>query len=246
MGTAGAESGKSFRDRLLQVLEDRTTHYVFLALLIVDVAAVIAGGYLETAYMESKFEDSKKITIACIKANSGRRLGESAVVCALPDHYGNAALHDAEVALIYVSIAILSTFVLEHTLHIFATSFKHCSDWRHLFDLAVVVVSMGIELAALVDQKVAVSAGVLALARLWRFARIIHGTAEVTEDIIEDIIEEGKTPRALEQGPRLGVRIHVADSAQATACSGAVQKGSVTTQPRLGTDPEDEEDGRGH
>jgi len=186
MGAAGAESGKSFQDRLHNFLEDKITHYVLVTLLIADVISVIASGFLETAYMQSKFEDSEKINIACIEASSGRRLGESAVACALPDHYGNAALHDAEVVLIYVSITILGIFLLEHALETFATSFKHLTDWRNVADLAVVAVSMGIEVASISQHKIAASAGAIALARLWRFARIMHGTAEVVEDCAKD------------------------------------------------------------
>jgi len=181
-----AATGMGFQDRLRQILEDRITHYVLIALLVVDVLCVIASGFLEMAYVQSKFEESERITIACIEASSGRRLGESAVACALPHHYGNVALHEAEVALIYVSIAILGIFLLEHALETFATSCKHLSDWRHVVDIAVVAVSMGIEVAALSKPAIAVTAGAIAFARLWRYARIIHGAAEVVEDAVEN------------------------------------------------------------
>jgi hypothetical protein len=187
MGGTSAESGKSVQERLHRILESRTTQWVLLAMLAVDILAVISSGFLETAYLESKFEDSEAITIACIEANGGRRLGGSAVACALPDHYGNETLHSAEVSLIYVSVVILGLFLIEHALHMFASFQQYFSDWKNLLDLFVVVVSMSFEVSALLDVKMAASAGAIALARLWRFARIVHGTAEVTEEIAHEV-----------------------------------------------------------
>jgi len=173
-------------------VDEKLTKYALGILLLVDVFAVVTGGFLETAYLESKFEDSERINIACIEEHGVRRLGESAVACALPDHYGNVALHNAEVVLIYVSVVILSIFLLEHALEAFATSLKSLSDWKNVFDIAIVMVSLGLEVGALSEQKITVSAGAIVLARLWRFVRIVHGTAEITEEIIEEKDEEKK------------------------------------------------------
>lgn len=186
MGAAGAESGESFRKRLHHILESKETEYVLLALLIADIIAVIASGFLEIAYLESKFEDSEEINIACVQGR--RRRG-----CALPDHYGNETLHDVEVILIYVSVVILGLFIIEHVLHMVATSFMaFFSEWRNVLDLLVVVVSMAFEVAALLHMNIAASAGAIALMRLWRFARIIHGTAEA-RDIAEEAEEQDES-----------------------------------------------------
>lgn len=197
MGAASAESDDSFRGQLHRFLKHRTVHQVLFALLILDLIAVIVGGFLELAYTDSKFEHSERIIIACIDASNARRLGSSAVSCAVPDHYGNEALHHAEVALVKVSLAILSVFLIEHVLHECASPPEHRLDWGNILDMSVVVVSMCLEIGVLSNGKIIpFSGGVIVAARLWRFARIVH----TVEEIAEDASEEGKHENTLRAG----------------------------------------------
>lgn len=194
MGAAAAESSIGFRGRLLQVLEHRRVHNVLLGLLILDVVAVVSGGYLELQYMQSKFEDSRAILIACIEAGSGRRLESSADACEEPEEYGNETLEDVEEALVLLSIFILSLFLLEHVLHVFASPWKHCSDWKNILDTFVVALSLVLEIGDLTKSSISASAGAIVLARLWRYARIVHGVADVSGDLADEKAKRGTIP----------------------------------------------------
>lgn len=169
------ESKGSARARLHKILTDWRLHSVLLVLLVIDLVAVVIGGVLEVHYLESKYEDAKKVAAACAGG-----IGE----CIIPDEYGDHSLHDAEVFLIVLSIVILSLFLLEHLVHLCVLQLQYFSNWHHPFDLIVVFVSLCLEIFALTGN-LHIGMGILVSARLWRFARIVHGSAELVQSVEE-------------------------------------------------------------
>jgi len=138
-------------------------------------------------YWESKFHDAEDRLIACV-GEGARRLGggHGPAACDVPGHYGNELYHDAERALIEVSIAILCVFVLEHLVMLFAMGGRYFTQGHHVLDFLIILTSLVMEVMAL-THTLYLSVGVVIASRLWRFARIIHGTTEVVQDLEEEL-----------------------------------------------------------
>lgn len=174
------------------------THMFMLSLLGLDAFLTLCGGVLDTQYLHTVGTDCKdKVKEMCSggsqlssNSSSGRRLGlhsvfgfgESSAQRRLSgacdtDHFGLDGLHTAEVGCAYVSTAILSFFLLEQIILITALCGEYWNEWRRVFDLFVIVVSLVLEILV---TKFKIAGGILVLARMWRFARIGHGIFEGT------------------------------------------------------------------
>ncbi|CAK0894070.1 unnamed protein product [Prorocentrum cordatum] len=186
---ASFESRGSTRARLHKLLEDRRLHAVLLVLLVIDVFLVVLGSVLEVHYVESKYEDAEKVAVACAAGGVGG--------CVIPDEYGDHYFHDAEIVCILLSMTILAVFLAEHLLHMFVLQRQYFSNWHHPFDLFVVIVALSLEIFALTGN-LHVSLGIMVSARLWRFVRIVHGSAELVHAM-------GDSPIAHKQDKDLNV-----------------------------------------
>jgi hypothetical protein len=103
-------------------------------------------------------------------------------------------LHDTEIILTYVSVVILAVFFVEQLLLIYELGKDWCKA-MFVLDMFVIMSSMAIEILILtISGKLPVSAtaGLLVLARTWRFARVGHGVFEATEHVSE-VLEEDET-----------------------------------------------------
>lgn len=116
---------------------------------------------------------------------SERQLGGS-IDCAGQPHFGNHDLHDAEVILAYVSIGILSLFLIEQVLLIWELKCEYFAQPLFVLDFLVITSSLIIEIV--VTNLTII--GLLVLARMWRFARIGHGVFEGTHTYEESFLPD--------------------------------------------------------
>uniref|UniRef100_A0A7S4IEM6 Voltage-gated hydrogen channel 1 n=1 Tax=Odontella aurita TaxID=265563 RepID=A0A7S4IEM6_9STRA len=98
------------------------------------------------------------------------------------DEHKHHAVHTAHTALFWMTVIILCTFLLELSIMIVCLGGAFFTKPFYVLDLFVVSLSLAFELTfKYVDQsQLASIAGLLILARLWRFARIGHGLVEST------------------------------------------------------------------
>jgi hypothetical protein len=106
-------------------------------------------------------------------------------LCVGHPHFGNHALHDAEKVLAYISIGILSIFLIEQIALIAELQSEYCKP-MFILDFFVILSSLIIEILV---TNFAVG-GLLVIARAWRFARVGHGVFETTEKVHEMVKED--------------------------------------------------------
>lgn len=94
-------------------------------------------------------------------------------------HYGNHAYHNAELVCTYLSMAIITFFLVENLVQLWLAGPKEFfSHPMHILDLAISITSLTLE-ALLVESSGAVVT-ILQLSRFWRFFQISHAFFEVT------------------------------------------------------------------
>jgi len=168
----------SKRERLTHFLLNRKLHYFMLFLLVLDLALIISGIVLEIQSLDSEVSALENCLEECI--HDIDLLPEQ---CNHPEHLGNQRLHNAERILGYVSLGILSIFIIEHVLMMIGIGVrKFMSHVFYVVDFLVVIVSFVLEIVFQNNPE----GGLLIIARLWRFARIFHGFYEIGEDALSD------------------------------------------------------------
>eukprot|EP00121_Abeoforma_whisleri_P002297 Awhi_evm1s2056 len=185
----------SFCGKLKHHLHNYYFHLVLMGLLIIDVLIVITAIILELLYLDTKVRDLEIL------------LGMSIAGETLPDpiKYGTSILHEIEVYLAYISCTILSCFLLENLLLMIALGKDYFTSLFHIFDLFVVSLSLGLELAFLHSPV----GGLIILGRLWRIVRLFHGFFEASRHEPELILKENLLDRA----KRLNVLYHSLEEA---------------------------------
>jgi len=185
-------------ERMLRAFESKWGLLTLFVLLLVDVSVVIACGILETQYILSSLNDCKEYVEKCIPRGS-RRLSHMAdsIVHSVgrglsgqttdascgdidPDHsFGNHTIHKTEKILAWVSTCILITFFIEQLLLVCAKGKRYFKKTLHLVDMFAISTSLAIELASIHMPL----AGLLVLARVWRFGRTGFSTVETTHEV---------------------------------------------------------------
>ncbi|CAJ1328941.1 unnamed protein product [Effrenium voratum] len=93
-----------------------------------------------------------------------------------PDYQMAHHLHYVEVGLARVSIGILVMFMLENLALFIGVGKAICGDFFYMLDVAVVSISLLLELWATIEaREQAMAFGLLVTARVWRFFRVAHG-----------------------------------------------------------------------
>jgi hypothetical protein len=147
------------RQKVAHAIESRPVHIAILALIILDFAVVMTEISIELLH-----EGSCKSNSHC---HNESELGP------------NWAL--AEEVLRWITVAILSIFILEHMLILWAHGLAYYrAHWIHLFDFAVVAVSFALTLS--LHGKAAELAGMLILLRLWRVLRVMDAVVVTLSD----------------------------------------------------------------
>eukprot|EP00187_Rhodella_violacea_P007968 CAMPEP_0174892840 /NCGR_PEP_ID=MMETSP0167-20121228/7740_1 /TAXON_ID=38298 /ORGANISM="Rhodella maculata, Strain CCMP736" /LENGTH=291 /DNA_ID=CAMNT_0016131453 /DNA_START=100 /DNA_END=975 /DNA_ORIENTATION=+ len=96
-------------------------------------------------------------------------------------------VHTAEDVLFGLTITILSTFMVELNVEMIALG--PCVFFRQFFfllDYVIITVSLALEIVlhSLSDDSVQALVGLLVFVRIWRFVRIGHGIAEITNEVV--------------------------------------------------------------
>lgn len=87
------------------------------------------------------------------------------------EHHDNSASH----VLHYISIAILSVFMIELLLKIYAMGFTFFKHKMEVFDGFVIIVSFALDIAFSNEQGGVDSVSLIVVLRLWRVTRIVNG-----------------------------------------------------------------------
>lgn len=180
---------QNWRHKVVHFLHSVPVHTAATALLAMDLIIVVASLELQIQIFINE-GNAKSDCLYAFKA--GKAVPEPYVdsaACnpdALPTcHYQDShhyhtvhILHKAELALASISCAILFIFLVENLLMVAALGWAFFTHMFFVLDLAVVSISLGLELWAIaVSQLAQVEAylGLLILARMWRFFRVAHG-----------------------------------------------------------------------
>mmetsp|Transcript_130778 Transcript_130778/g.406675 ORF Transcript_130778/g.406675 Transcript_130778/m.406675 type:complete len:290 (-) Transcript_130778:183-1052(-) len=175
---------------LLRLIDSSFGRVLLFVLLAVDIATVVASGFLDAHFLVSQVDDCKAYINTCVPGVHTRRLGSeergaawrqlgAAAQCGLHPHFGNHTLHDVEKICAYVSMAILSIFLVEQVLRIVATRGSYLRSPLHILDIFVIGTSLALEI--LVTHLPL--GGLVVLGRIWRFARTGFTTAEGLHDM---------------------------------------------------------------
>lgn len=146
-------------------------------------------GHGDTSHIDTTHED----TTHEVEDSDSDGLTEEEEICRDKTHnhdFGKDSLKDAEEGLAKVSIAILCVFLFEHVLLLTAMGRNYFKHFFYLFDVVIISTSLALEIVFQNQPE----AGLLIVARVWRFVRIVHGFAESTADEIT-----AKTMSRLEQ-----------------------------------------------
>ena len=100
------------------------------------------------------------------------------IYCDDMPHDVEEAVHD----LIYASVGILGTFLIELMLQMYAFGVKQwCSQCLHTFDFIIVFIAFTLELVFIGNPAIESIVGLLIVFRLWRLVRVIHVTTEALD-----------------------------------------------------------------
>lgn len=212
-------SSKSCRAGLVRFLFGRYLHYTLLFLLGIDVLLVVAGLQLQIEIVSMEGTAVTNCFVDAVEPEGPHHHMESvedAKRCVEEQHTHQVAEQFAEVEHIFtlVSLGILCVFLVENLLFIVAFRWRYFTIWFFPLDLFVVLMSLGAEIgqlawtshtgssltpatelgtaASMFYEGVSAWAGLLILARLWRFARIGHAVflLREAEEYEEELAEE--------------------------------------------------------
>mmetsp|Transcript_22227 Transcript_22227/g.32338 ORF Transcript_22227/g.32338 Transcript_22227/m.32338 type:complete len:185 (+) Transcript_22227:46-600(+) len=145
----------SLSDRVYHVLQSETAHFAILGLLVLDILVVVTLITLHIEYLKTEIDDYEGVVHRCERDSPSAS-------CDNRD-YGNQNLYSAEKYLLYVSISILSVFIVENLALFLAKPAHFISSPLRVFDFAVVVVSLALEISLRSDPE----GGLLIIARVW-------------------------------------------------------------------------------
>ena len=178
----------SLSDKIYHVIHSKYVHYVFSFLLLLDICIVIASIALEIEHLSGEIEEYKSIVHHCQRElyngstydshslSEFISLGEESTSKCHEVH-GNDIYVRVEDVLAYLSMAILSLFILESLILFIAKPYDvylllsgvtycrnvFCQSGLHVFDLFVVATSLALEVVFHNDPE----GGLLVLARIW-------------------------------------------------------------------------------
>jgi hypothetical protein len=195
-----SSSTGSWRTAALHVVHSRWVQRTLVILLFVDIIALVIELLLDTEFPRCAVVQRHAICVAngtestssaheLVRRSADVEVPPAApglVVFCLPHP---DAVHGAHLALTVISMVILSLFMLELIVLIVCLGPKRF--FKHVLydvDLLIISVSLALEITVIVgvnplqNQEVETIVVLLLLARMWRFARIIHSVFLETYD----------------------------------------------------------------
>jgi len=191
----------SWRTRALEVLHSNTLEFALVASLLLDVAILFAEIFLQAIFPGCDIieRDAVSCCPSAVESGNGFRLlaGSKDEELCPPAYFEGSVVscdeakwqhvHVAEDILFYITIAILSLFMIELTVSmVVLTPRVFLRQFFFLVDFVVTTVSLVLELVFyFVKEDVSVTSlvGLLVIIRIWRFIRIGHGLIEATHKL---------------------------------------------------------------
>lgn len=189
------ENGEeSWQFRTLKFLHSRKVQYTLMALLLLDVMILFIELFLQATFPHCLIIE--RDAISCCPVSGGTRfLASDEDICEPPYHVTDYqagcdghkwhVVHTIEIVLFSFTLAILTTFLLENlAMMVVITPTVYFRHFGYVLDLSIVSLSISLEvtLKAMDHDNLSTLAGLLILARCWRFVRISHGLVEVTAE----------------------------------------------------------------
>lgn len=217
-----AHGEDSWQAKALKFLHRRSVQYVFMGMLLLDVLVLFLDLFLLAEYPNCSIIE--RDAVSCCPASAeeqGNRMmrvlsetGEEEELCLAPSEVGLYPagcnpekwphVHTAEEVFFWVTITILSTFLLENLVQIVVlTPQVYFRQVFYVLDFFIITVSISLEVTFQVhdDEALQNLVGLLVLGRVWRFVRISHGLIEVTSEIssqkYHDLLEHAEELEAL-------------------------------------------------
>eukprot|EP00040_Diaphanoeca_grandis_P026039 m.145174 g.145174 ORF g.145174 m.145174 type:complete len:217 (-) comp30423_c0_seq3:149-799(-) len=154
----------SWQGVLLYYLEHTYTKISLVLLLVFDLLLVIIGSAIEIQVLDAKLAD---LEVQCIEAKG--RFGEEEFELA-----GDPSLELAHQLSELLSLYILFLFLMESILQFVARGRSYFKEKSIMFDAVIVIASIALE----IQYEGNSNAGLIILARLWRYIRLAHGAHE--------------------------------------------------------------------
>jgi hypothetical protein len=207
--------GDSWKTKAVQFIHTKPVQFTLIALLLIDVIVLFIEMFISASFPScSSVEEDGISCCPATEEQAVRWLSEATAndaheqhnLCESPflsttypvacDEHKYPGLHTAHVVLRAISISILTVFLVELSVLMIAIGVRHFfHKFYYVLDLFVISFSLILEILFVLtnNNQAADLAGLLIIARLWRFVRIGHGifssTAEVAKQQLEILVE---------------------------------------------------------
>jgi len=205
-----AHGEQSWQAKALHFLHRRSVQYVLMGMLLLDVLVLFLDLFLLAEYPSCSIIE--RDAVSCCPASAAEEQAEAGnrmvralseaggeveeELCLAPSEAGLYPagcnpekwpnVHAAEEVFFWITIVILSTFLLENLVQIVVlTPQVYFRQVFYVLDFFIITVSISLEVTFQVhdDEALQNLVGLLVLGRVWRFVRISHGLIEVTSEI---------------------------------------------------------------
>ncbi len=194
----------SWQSKLYKHLCHHQTEVILLLLLVLDIIIVMVEILLDVEYPTCDKIDQRDLVRSCCPVEDhdhDRFLAESShhsfcehgyeesATYGCDDH--NDAVHNVHLALFGMSVAILCIFEVELLLKVFILKKEFFCHKLLVLDLVIVTTSIVLDIVLhVLGSSYGDLAALLAVVRVWRFVRVIHGILEVDKGHMEEKYKE--------------------------------------------------------
>lgn len=203
-----AHSEDSWQYRTLQVLHSKKCQYLFAFLLLLDILILFGELLILSYYPHCSIIVRDAISCCATEpTNATERFLEAATnhteeeephesFCEFPsvadtmfaagcNEHEYPGVHKTELAFFYITVLILSIFMVELTISMIAlTPGVFFRQFFFALDYVIITISLVLEITfhVLGDDLYQSLSGLLVIIRIWRFVRIGHGIVELTNE----------------------------------------------------------------
>ena len=171
---------KTIREQVGHVIHSNKFQIGIICLVVLDCLLVIGELLIDLKAFEQEAAVGHNITQSHTDSHHGANEHESSAKEALEavEEEEEPSLIAAEV-LHYMSIAILSIFLLELCVKLFVMGKQFFHHKMEILDAVIVIVSFALDIAFIDQEGVAGAFALLVILRLWRIGRVVDGESGV-------------------------------------------------------------------
>lgn len=167
---------QGFREQLAHLIHSRKAQILVVVLVLLDCVCVLGELLIDLKV----FEDEAKVNLNNTHPKNDAHKETSHESAAAVEEEEKASIIAAEV-LHYFSIAILSIFLVELGIKLFAMGKSFFKHKMEVVDAVIIIVSFALDIAFIGKEGLSSGLGLLVVFRLWRFGRIFNGMSLPTE-----------------------------------------------------------------